>query len=275
MARRPAILAAIAIALTVGGAAAQVAPERFTPAPPLTASVPLLTPAGPVPGPPLSPRGALLPTPAPLGPSDRVMSVPVPAAPSPSPAIASAPPPPPTPPPRKPVAAARTETSQAAPKRRGTVYARESVYVRAEPRRDARIVDGLVTGDAVDLVPPYGDVDGWTRVGRGGEVLGYIRSPYLLSRRPSNRATGDDAACSFPDGFSADEAALASGARARARVDSFMRAEPSCTARVLDVLERGDVVTILEAEDGWYAVRSQGWPRAYIGSRLLGPAEPR
>lgn len=69
-----------------------------------------------------------------------------------------------------------------------------------------------------------------------------------------------------PDGF----ALVPPGTRLRARVASFMRVAPHCRARILDVLEEGAMVTVLGGgENGWYRVRGQGWPAAWVGARLL------
>lgn len=165
-----------------------------------------------------------------------------------------------------PVPARKPPTPAAASKRR--VWATESVYVRAAPDPRARIVDGLATGDALDRLPGDEEEDGWVRVGRDGRPLGFVAGRYLSDAPPKPGRRESD--CTLPDDLpDAPRQIAAPGTRMRALADAYMRAGPTCEARALDVLETGAMVTVTGHSDGWYEVRGQGWPRAYISMRLL------
>lgn len=152
------------------------------------------------------------------------------------------------------------------------VWARTSVYVRARPDGDAGIVDGLLPGDRLERMASAGDPDGWTRVARNGRPFGWVASRFLSDRPPPPRP--EDRACVVPEDMGAPPVSvLPPGTRVRALTDAFLRAVPSCTGRVIDVLEEGEAMTVTGGgADGWYAVEGQGWPRAYVGVRLVGRA---
>lgn len=206
--------------------------------------------------------------------------------PAPAPPVPALPPAPPTPPartvvetvpppPRKPEPAAaptpRAAEATAAETAGRTVYARTALYVRARPSAESRIVDGLLPGDALRRIGGETD-EGWVRVSRDGEVLGWVAARFLTARPPPRRA--EDRACVPPDEERATAARVAVGSRGRAVTDAYVRAEPSCSARVIDLLEEGQTVTVTARTGDWYEVRGQGWPRAYVAVPLLAPVRP-
>lgn len=214
----------------------------------------------PVAEPPVTPP-LPAPSPLPLPPS------PPPRKPASGALVVVAPPPPAKPAVRAAAAPSRPERSAA-----GTLWATESVYVRAAPDADSRIVDGLIAGDAVQRMRGGDLADGWVRVGRDGQPLGYIASRFLSDRRPKKGGQGD-ADCTVPDDIPATaRRALPAGTRVRALTDAYLRAAPGCGSRVLDVLEEGQTMTVSGGADGWYEVHGQGWLRAFISARLVAVA---
>lgn len=292
--RPPVLLLALTVLLPAWPAAADEA--RFTPQPPPTARPIHATPAAPPrEGPPLRPMAAFAPLPGGGTPSDpapepvrRTAAAPPKAepptiespkaepAPAPPPVAAPIPEPVPTPvptperasdpqtvaapvrpPPRKP----------AVPSSAKRVWATEPVYVRAAPDPRARIVDGLVAGDALERLGVA--EDGWVRVGRDGREIGYVAGRYLAAAPP--RPDNGDGTCALPDDLpDRTEPVAPVGTVLRALAAANLRAAPACDARVLDVLDAGATVTVTGHADGWYEVRGRDLPRAFVGARLLG-----
>ncbi len=156
------------------------------------------------------------------------------------------------------------------------------VWLRAAPRRDSAILDGLPEGEALRALP--GAPPGWTRVARNGRPAGYVSSGYLTDRRPAPSATpkpradsadGVTGLCQIPDGLPPPPLRIAPpGTVARALTDAYIRAAPSCGAPILDVLEKGHTVTVVSGgNDGWYRIRGRNGQRGYIGARLLAEAQ--
>ena len=294
---RGALLLALALAAAAAGpAAAQSREERVTPLPPPTALPPRLTPvfepdaAKPKAKPPAA-AAPFLPAPvvaAPMSPV-RVPGARPPAfAAAPAPALAPGPVPPPAaapesvapPPPRKPaeVAAAPQPPVAAAPRKAGagarTVWAKDDVYVRAGPGRDARILTALEPGEAVELVPG-GNGGEWKQVARGGKVLGWVAAGFLVDRPPSARpdAGKSDDGCALPRNFTAPAGPPpGEGATVRALAAANIRQTPACNAPVLDVLETGETVTVVGTSGTWSRVARRGRTLGYVSSILLAPA---
>ncbi|HEY0833662.1 MAG TPA: SH3 domain-containing protein, partial [Azospirillum sp.] len=203
----------------------------------------------------------------------------------PPPEAPSAPPPAPAAPPviAKPAEAAKPPATDAGKdndkdKGRGrTAWARDDVYVRAAPSRDGKVLGALLPGEKVEVLPD--DVDGWSRVARNGQVLGYAASSFLTDKAPAARAasqgggSSDDDGCSLPPDIpSGRRVFLADGSRARILADANLRDAPGCRGRVLDVLEEGETVTVSDERNGWYRVSRQGRALGYISGALLDKA---
>ena len=186
-------------------------------------------------------------------------------------------------PPAKPT----TRPPAAAPARR-SVTATAGIYLRATPDANGRVLDTVEKGEQVTA---FGQpVDGWQRVGRAGKPQGYVAVDYLAEAAP-NRTTAttattaapkpgryakagpEDRGCALPDDLPerAQRPRLPGGTVARLRAAGNLRAAPVCDAKVLDVLDTGERVTVLEAAGGWYKVGRKGKTLGYVGAALLAP----
>ncbi|MEI6558873.1 MAG: SH3 domain-containing protein [Rhodospirillaceae bacterium] len=198
-----ATLAALALPVPGGGLNAAEAPDKLTPQSSPTPVIQTLTATGPQgadgkplpvlvpmlpprPAPPLSPpaqkatEGAA-PAAAPLSVTlrpDKAETPPPPAAkPAADSARAAAPEAKPAPPPAKSAATARKPE-------RVVRYASTEINVRPRPNRNARRIDVIDEGAAVEVIGPV--IDGkWVKVARRGEVLGYVVADYLLTHPPA------------------------------------------------------------------------------------------
>lgn len=82
--------------------------------------------------------------------------------------------------------------------------------------------------------------------------------------------------CLLPEELPPQGGVARPGRRLRVLTDAFIRVAPDCGARILDVLETGEVVTVLGGgADGWYRARNPDWPEFWIGARLLAPTQQR
>lgn len=273
------LLAAPAVASAQTTSQAQA--DRLTPRPPPTAVLPKATPVH------AEPRGkapaglaVLLPlpvVPAPLSPvfvpGEALPVAPAPSAAAPPPAKPK-PAPAPEKLPEKLVVEKKTAEKKPAEKKSSarTVYAKDDVYVRAAPDRGGKVLDALEPGAAVELVPGEAEA-GWARVARNGKVLGWVSSGFLLDRAPSR--TSDDGCALPPDFPSKRGTPIAEGSAARALADANIRQSPACNARVLDVLEEGDAVTVTGSSGTWYRVARKGRTLGYVSAPLLGEAKGR
>ena len=171
-----------------------------------------------------------------------------------------------------------------APARR-SVTATAGIYLRAKPDADGRVLDTVEKGEQVTAFGP--PADGWQRVGRAGKPQGYVASDYLAEAAP-NRATAataapkpgryakadpEDRGCALPDDLPerTQRPRLPGGTVARLRAAGNLRVAPVCDAKVLDVLDAGERVTVLEAVGGWYKVGRKGKALGYVGAALLAP----
>jgi len=260
-----------ALALPWPEAAAQKATEHFTPRPAPAASLPRLTPSADARAQGLAPGAALRPPPvvAPL-----LSPILVPGTPPAAPATAT--PAKTEPAPEKP-AAARAMA--------GTVVTTAGVKLRAAPEAGARVLDTVERGERLEaLAPP---ADGWVRVGRGGRPLGYIAAEHLAqagagkAERPAPgryaKADREDRGCALPDDLpeEARRPVLPPGTVARVLAHANLRVAPACDAKVEDVLERGERVTVEEATGSWYRVGRKGESLGYVGAALLAPIKGR
>lgn len=293
------------------GALADSAAERLTPSPAPIVALPRLTPAqalsppltpgvlwehppeapGPLSGPLLPP--GLQPAPPPVAAA---------AAKAPDPKAAEAPPAvriPPLPA-MKPQAetapqlVAKEPASQEAPARQPSVVptqrpmtATAGIYLRATPDAKGRVLDTVEKGERVTAFGAPSD--GWQRIGRSGKPQGYVTSAYLAEAVPTRtagtepataakpgryaRADREDRGCALPDNLPGrvQRPKLSGGTVARLRAAGNLRVAPVCDAKVLDVLEAGDRVTVLEAVGGWYKVGRKGKSLGYVGAPLLAP----
>lgn len=285
------------LALPAGEAAAQKPEDRFTPLPAPTVALPRLTPSDgaraegltpgaawqppPVVAPPLSPIRVpgTPPTPPQAGKARPAMG-PSPAAPPPEPPAAIL---------VKPADAAPIRSAEPAPPPpapRRVVITVADVKLRAAPGTGARVVDELERGTRLDAIGP--ERDGWIPVGRGGKALGYVAAGYVADARPATadshpkpgryaKASRADNGCALPDDVPSAKrrAPLPNGTVARVQADANLRVAPACDAKVADVLESGDRVTVLEAAGSWYRVGRNGRTLGYVGAALLAPAKGR
>ncbi|XWZ90364.1 SH3 domain-containing protein [Azospirillum sp. B2RO_4] len=181
-------------------------------------------------------------------------------------------------PPAKPI----PKPPAAAPVRRG-VTATAGIYLRATPDANGRVLDTVEKGEQVTAFGP--PVDGWQRVGRDGKPQGYVAADYLADAAPTHTAAAppkpgryakadpEDRGCALPDDLPerAQRPRLPGGTVARLRAAANLRVAPVCDAKVLDVLDEGERVTVLEAAGGWYKVGRKGKALGYVGSALLAP----
>lgn len=255
-------------------------------------------PAEPEPARPVAPASAppaLIPSPAPAAPpasssQERTAARVSPPSPPPVPPAPAAEPKPEPPKPEQ----AKPETPHSEPPSRRFVRTTEDVNLRAGPSRTARVVDELEGGARLEAMGPAND--GWVPVGRNGKALGYIAEGYLTAEtagrgktataatansatpepRPAvpgryAKASREDTGCALPDDFPASRrrATIAGGSVARVLADANLRVAPACDAKVQDVLERGETVTVLDAVGSWYRVGRGGRTLGYVGASLL------
>ncbi|HYH20308.1 MAG TPA: SH3 domain-containing protein [Azospirillum sp.] len=270
--------------VTVPGAPPPPPPLRPLP-PAAEAPPPVSLPAGQVAPPPPRKPAAAAPPPAFIEPALPPVAAPAPP-PAPPTATAVRPPPEAAPPPvikdagkeKAPEKAPEKITEKAPEKGRNrTAWAKDDVYVRATPDRDGKVLDALLPGEKVEVLPEA--VDRWSRVARNGKVLGYVASSYLLDKPPSARAASsgggasDDDGCALPPDIpSGRRVSLEEGSRARILADANLRDAPGCRGRVLDVLEEGETVTVSAEQNGWYRVARNGRTLGYISGALLAKA---
>ncbi|CAO3352256.1 SH3 domain-containing protein [Azospirillum melinis] len=293
------------------GALADSAAERLTPSPAPIVALPRLTPARALsppltPGvvwehPPEAPG----PLSAPLLPPGLQLAPPpvaAAAAKAPDPKAAEAPtavkaPPLPAMKPRveaAPQAVAKEPASQEAPAKQPSVVpaqrpmtATAGIYLRATPDAKGRVLDTVEKGERVTAFGAPSD--GWQRIGRSGKPQGYVTSAYLAEAPPARpadagpataakpgryaRADREDRGCALPDDLPGrvQRPKLSGGTVARLRAAGNLRVAPVCDAKVLDVLEAGERVTVLEAVGGWYKVGRKGKSLGYVGAPLLAP----
>lgn len=284
-------------------AAPIVALPRLTPAqpvspPPNPAAVWEHPPEAPGPLSPVSPQAAPAPTP---------IRTPVPAARTPEPkpadlqnadqrvaetgqAPAAVPPLPPVKPQPEPAAQPAPKEPVKTSAARRTMVATAGIYLRATPDAKGRVLDTVEKGDRVEAFGA--PVNGWQRVGRAGKPQGYVTSAYLTEVAvdrgdPASppkagryaKADREDRGCALPGDLSkvqserAQIARLPPGTVARLRAAGNLRVAPVCDAKVLDVLDAGERVTVMEAVDGWYRVGRKGKALGYVGAALLAPAK--
>lgn len=172
---------------------------------------------------------------------------------------------------------------------RRAMVATAGIYLRATPDAKGRVLDTVEKGDRVEAFGA--PVNGWQRVGRAGKPQGYVTTAYLTEvaagrgepaspPKPSRYAKADreDRGCALPGDLPraqserAQAARLPQGTVARLRAAGNLRVAPVCDAKVLDVLDTGERVTVMEAVGGWYKVGRKGKALGYVGAALLAPA---
>ena len=166
------------------------------------------------------------------------------------------------------------------------------VYVRATPASNGRVLDALDRGEKLEVVGTA--PDGWAQVGRKGKSIGYIAAGYLAdapntgktaeppmggdapapaASAPTSyaKAARGDRGCALPDDQPAQKlrTALPVGAHARATADANLRVAPACDAKVLDVLDAGERVTVQAVNGSWYRVARRNRTVGYVGAALL------
>ena len=61
----------------------------------------------------------------------------------------------------------------------------------------------------------------------------------------------------------------------RVRAAANLRVAPFCDAKVADVLERGETVTVMTAFGSWYEVGRNGRSLGFVGASLLAGTKGR
>ncbi|BAI73288.1 hypothetical protein AZL_026500 [Azospirillum sp. B510] len=164
-----------------------------------------------------------------------------------------------------------------------TVTATAGLYLRATPDAKGRVLDTVEKGERVTAFGA--PANGWQRVGRAGKPQGYVTGAYLAevaappkptaTPKPDRYAKADpeDRGCALPDSLPdrAQRPRLPEGTVARLRAAGNLRVAPVCDAKVLDVLEAGGRVTVMEAAGDWYKVGRRGKALGYVGAALLAP----
>ncbi|KAA0688229.1 hypothetical protein [Azospirillum brasilense] len=95
------------------------------------------------------------------------------------------------------------------------------------------------------------------------------------------RASKEDRGCALPDRITEERSAdtrrpaIAVGTRVRVRAAANLRVAPFCDAKVADVLERGETVTVMAAFGSWYEVGRNGRALGFVGASLLAGAKGR
>lgn len=95
------------------------------------------------------------------------------------------------------------------------------------------------------------------------------------------RASKEDRGCALPGRITEERSAdtrrpaIAVGTRVRVRAAANLRVAPFCDAKVADVLERGETVTVMAAFGSWYEVGRNGRALGFVGASLLAGAKGR
>ncbi|MBP2292328.1 SH3 domain-containing protein [Azospirillum rugosum] len=91
------------------------------------------------------------------------------------------------------------------------------------------------------------------------------------------KASREDRGCALPDDLPETRRApaLSVGAIARVRADANLRVAPFCDAKVKDVLEDGETVTVTGVHGAWVEVSRRGRVLGYVGAALLAAAKTR
>lgn len=93
------------------------------------------------------------------------------------------------------------------------------------------------------------------------------------------KASKEDRGCALPDDMPdhrrSATPSLAVGSTARVRADANLRVAPFCDAKVKDVLEDGETVTVMGVEGRWYQVGRRGRAMGYVGAALLAGVKKR
>jgi uncharacterized protein YgiM (DUF1202 family) len=193
-----------------------------------------------------------------------------------------------------PVEPSPSETAKAAPPSpakaadRRAVVTTAGVYLRAAPNSKGRVIDALDRGQKLEAMGAASD--GWVQVGRKGKSIGYVAADYLTDAQPAKqpasgdapaaastipssyaKASRDNRGCALPDDLSPfkQRTTLPVGSRARVTADANLRVAPVCDAKVLDVLDAGERVTIQGVSGSWYRVARRNRMIGYVGAALL------
>ncbi|GAA4250854.1 hypothetical protein GBZ26_11040 [Azospirillum formosense] len=95
------------------------------------------------------------------------------------------------------------------------------------------------------------------------------------------KASKEDRGCALPGPIAEERSAdtrrpaIAVGTRVRVRAAANLRVAPFCDAKVADVLERGETVTVMAVFGSWYEVGRNGRALGFVGASLLAGAKGR
>ncbi|CAO3447766.1 hypothetical protein [Azospirillum argentinense] len=95
------------------------------------------------------------------------------------------------------------------------------------------------------------------------------------------KASKEDRGCALPGHITEERSAdtrrptIAVGTRVRVRASANLRVAPFCDAKVADVLERGETVTVMAVFGSWYEVGRNGRALGFVGASLLAGTKSR
>ncbi|WP_448203976.1 SH3 domain-containing protein [Azospirillum sp. sgz302134] len=98
----------------------------------------------------------------------------------------------------------------------------------------------------------------------------------LTFKGPYAKASKEDRGCALPDAIpEKHRPSIAVGSAARVLADANLRVAPVCDAKVKDVLEDGETVTVMGVYGRWYQVGRHGRALGYVGAALLAEVKKR
>ena len=150
-----------------------------------------------------------------------------------------------TPKPENPTPSNPVKPTPAKPKfPRDVTVSRSDVIVRSKPSTDSDRVTTVGEGDSVTL---WADVRGWYRVKTDGGKVGYIRADMLGGSAPSKERTASVG-----------------------RDNVIVRSSASADSDRVDLLKKGEKVTIIGDKSGWMKVRLDNGKTGYIRWDMFG-----
>lgn len=113
--------------------------------------------------------------------------------------------------------------------------------------------------------------------GRKPERIAQAVPPAAAAFKGYAKASRGDRGCALPDNLPETRRApsLAVGTVARVRADANLRVAPFCDAKVKDVLEGGETVTVTGLHGAWVEVSRRGRVLGYVGAALLAATKKR
>ena len=143
-----------------------------------------------------------------------------------------------------------------------------------QPTAADTTISGTTTG-TTDTPPP-------ARKPEGPTATATAESPTAARFKAGYaKASKKDRGCALPGHIAEERSAetrrpaIATGTRVRALAAANLRVAPFCDAKVKDVLEKGETVTVMGAFGSWYEVGRSGRSLGFVGASLLSGAKGR